>query len=263
MGTIDISRLYLDGEVLFASDLDAIIDAIELFINTTKLNDDNIANGGITGSLKLVNASVTNAKLAADSIGTTNIAASAVTSAKILDDAVTTAKILDDAVTNDKLAADSIDSDQIVDGSVTRVKLANPNYNISTSHSGSFSTTAGTATAVTNCSATLTLTGRPVLIGAMSGGLSKIRMYHSTYTGTALTTEFYLYKAGAKIATIDFTAQSYNSGTFVGFYTSPCALQFIDTAGTTGSTTYDLRVAVTAGSATLEVFQVKLYAVEL
>lgn len=94
MATLSTTRSYEDGEVLVEADLDAFLDDIETFINTTKFNDDNIQNSGITGSTKLLNASVTESKLAAN----------AVTTLKIADSAVTTAKILDSNVTNDKLA---------------------------------------------------------------------------------------------------------------------------------------------------------------
>jgi microcystin-dependent protein len=84
MAQISIRQLYADAEILFASDLDAIVDDIETFLNSTKINDDNIQNSGITASDKLVDASINAAKLASD----------AVTTAKILDANVTRAKIV-------------------------------------------------------------------------------------------------------------------------------------------------------------------------
>lgn len=105
MATIDITRNYADGEVLTEADLDAICDDIEAFLNVTKISDDNIQNNSITGSLKLLTASVTAAKLASDSVTTVKIADANVTEPKLADDAVTTSKIADGAVTSEKLAA--------------------------------------------------------------------------------------------------------------------------------------------------------------
>lgn len=265
MSTLDITRSYLDGEILFASDLDAIIDAVELFLNTTKLTDDNIADGGITGSLKLVSASVTNAKLAASAVGTTNIVDAAVTTAKINTSAVTTAKINDGAVTAAKLATDSIDSANILDGAVTRAKLAAPNYVLSTSGTGSFSTTSGSVTAVTNATVTITKTGRPVLILLVpdeSTTNARITISDSSYTaGVALEGSFYLYKDSTVYANIYLTF-TYPSGTFASHSYGPGTLMFVDTSGTTGSTVYALRCSA-GGGATVAVQYSKLFAIEL
>jgi microcystin-dependent protein len=100
MATLSITKQWANGEVLLEADLDYIKSDIETFLNTTKINDDNIQAGGITGSTKLVDLSVTVGKLATDSVST----------AKILDSNVTTAKIADLNVTLAKLAAAAIAS---------------------------------------------------------------------------------------------------------------------------------------------------------
>lgn len=93
MATLDVTRDYSDGEILTEADLDAFLDDLEAFINVTKLNDDNLQNNGITGSLKLLTASVTAAKLATDSVTTAKIENNAITTTKILNEAVTAAKL--------------------------------------------------------------------------------------------------------------------------------------------------------------------------
>lgn len=98
MATLSITKQWANGEVLLEADLDYIKSDIETFLNTTKINDDNIQAGGITGSTKLVDLSVTVGKLATDSVST----------AKILDSNVTTAKIADLNVTYAKLAAAAV-----------------------------------------------------------------------------------------------------------------------------------------------------------
>lgn len=98
MATLDVRRLYSDGEVLTEAQIDAIREDIEELFNTTRINDDNIQNSGLTGSSVLGDGSVSTDKFEDDSI----------ISAKIVDDAVTTAKLNDDAVTTAKIAANAV-----------------------------------------------------------------------------------------------------------------------------------------------------------
>jgi hypothetical protein len=77
-----------DGQVLTESQLDDIKNSVETFFNTTKLDSDNIQDGGIDSDA---------------------IAALAVTAAKLASSAVETAKINDAAVTVAKLASASKD----------------------------------------------------------------------------------------------------------------------------------------------------------
>jgi len=123
MATLTTTRGYDDGEVLLKSHLDAFLDDIETFINTTKISDDNIQNSGITGSTKLLNQSVTAAKLAADSVTTLKIADGSVTTAKLADDGVTTAKIAAGAVTTTELGALAVTTAKIAAGAVTTTEL--------------------------------------------------------------------------------------------------------------------------------------------
>jgi len=73
MPTLTTTRTAQDGNTLFEADLDAPLDSIETWANVTKLNDDNLQDSGITGSTKLVNASVTAAKLAPGSVTSTKV----------------------------------------------------------------------------------------------------------------------------------------------------------------------------------------------
>lgn len=125
MASLSTTRNYADGEVLVQADLDAFLDDIETFLNTTKLNDDNIQNSGITGSTKLLNQSVSESKLATGSVTTLKLGTDAVTTTKIADDAVTTAKILDANVTTAKIADSAVTTAKILDANVTTAKMAN------------------------------------------------------------------------------------------------------------------------------------------
>lgn len=106
MSLLDVTRAYSDGNALTGAMIDAFLDDIEIFINTTKISDDNIQDNGITGSTKLINASIPAAKLATNSVSTDKIIDLNVTEAKLAADAVITTKILDANITVPKLAAD-------------------------------------------------------------------------------------------------------------------------------------------------------------
>ncbi len=145
MPQLDARREYADGTILFAADLDAIIDDIETLLNSTKLNDDNIQDGGITGSTKLVDGSVSAGKLATNAVTTVKIEDDAVTAAKVADGAidlaaklgssvvttikindlaVTTAKLDDLSVTAGKIGALAVTTAKIDDLAVTAAKIA-------------------------------------------------------------------------------------------------------------------------------------------
>lgn len=136
MPALTITKTYDDGTAFTESQLDAFKNSIETFVNTTKLDSDNIQSLGIA---------------------TANLADSAVTAAKIASDAVTTAKILDANVTTAKLA----------DSSVTQGKLAALGQQISSS-CGSYSNATTSYTDVTNLSVTITTNGQPVYLSLIT-----------------------------------------------------------------------------------------------
>lgn len=139
MATLSITKTYSDGVILTESDLDSIKSDIETFLNTTKLNDDNIQNAGITGSTKLIDASISTAKLAT----------SAVTTAKINDDAVTNAKIATDAVNADSIAAGAVDTAELATDAVTNAKIATDAVNADSIEAGAVDTAELATDAVT------------------------------------------------------------------------------------------------------------------
>jgi hypothetical protein len=152
MASLSITKSYEDGTIFFEADLDNIRDAIIQFVNSTKINDDNIQDGSIvianlgpnlvdnvsikktTSGVALNELGITTIKLTSNSIVTagianTTLAASkindgAVTAAKIQAGAVTTAKIPAGAVTSAKLASNSVTGSKIDNDQVTAAKLA-------------------------------------------------------------------------------------------------------------------------------------------
>ncbi len=50
MPTLSVTKTYQDGDILTEADLDNIRESIQTFVNTTKLDDDNIQNNGISAA---------------------------------------------------------------------------------------------------------------------------------------------------------------------------------------------------------------------
>jgi hypothetical protein len=103
-------------------------------INTAMLGDANAAQGRGVSTAKLLDLSVTQAKLALLSVGTAQLidanvtlaklAANSVDATKIVDGSVGSGELATDAVTNVKVAADAINTAEIVNLAVTQGKLA-------------------------------------------------------------------------------------------------------------------------------------------
>lgn len=68
MPTFTMTKTYEDGDPLTESDLDGMKTSTETFLNTTKIDADNIQNSGITTATIADNA-VDKDKLAADGAG--------------------------------------------------------------------------------------------------------------------------------------------------------------------------------------------------
>lgn len=184
MPTLTITKTYADGDTLFEADLDNIKDDIENFLNVTKINDDNIQSAGITGSTKLVDASVSSAKLASGSVTTSKINDAAVTTAKIADESITAAKFPGSTIATSYLADSAVTTAKIADANVTAVKLAAPVIAVSAS-SGSFSSSSLTYVSVIACSSITITSGRPVLVAlTLTTGNSEIttQSHSSSYS---------------------------------------------------------------------------------
>lgn len=121
MATLTITKNYDDNTLLTEAQLDKFIDDPETFINTTKVNDDNIQTGGINGSLKIKDASISTAKIANLAVTTAKINTGAVTAAKLADSSGTDA---DRSVTSDHIKDLNVTTAKINASAVTTAKLA-------------------------------------------------------------------------------------------------------------------------------------------
>lgn len=122
--------------------LDAQNDSIETFLNQTGIDDDNIQNNGITGSDKLVNASVTTAKIANGAITSTKIAAGGILNANIADATIQAGKLVANSLSDSQITAKGITNASIADNTLTSGQLA---AGIGLSPSGAILAYGGTA----------------------------------------------------------------------------------------------------------------------
>lgn len=92
--TLSIPNTFVDGTDALAADVNANFSAVSTFVNSTKLNDDNLKTGGV-GTASIADSAVTTAKIADSNVTTAKIADANVTTAKIADDSITAAKVED------------------------------------------------------------------------------------------------------------------------------------------------------------------------
>jgi hypothetical protein len=268
MATLNVTRSYADGDVLFEADIDAFLDDIESFLNTTKVSDDNIQDAGITGSTKLIDGSVTAGKLASDAVTTVKILDANVTAAKLGTGAVTTVKILDANVTAAKLAANAVETaaiaasavttSKIQDAAVTLAKLAARTVG-SSAASGEFAKngtviaySAGASssyTDVTNATLSITTTGRPVYFAfypsSTAGGATADGTANTTTTGQSTISCFVkVVRSGSDVAVYSATntAQTTNGNTYSALV-APFSVYDFPAAGTY---TYKLQIKATS-----------------
>ena len=266
MPQISLTKSYADGQSLFESDLDNIKDGIETFLNVTKIDSENIQDGGIT-TAKLATGAVTAAKIASGAVTTAKIATGAVTTAKIASSAVTADKIASSAVTTDKLASSAVTTAKIASEAVTIAKRAARDSSSSTatvgniavsSSSGSYSKNFGTSYEdVTNLSVTITTNGNPVILELIAGSTS------AAYVGVT--------DAGSPFGTgtvkfvrdgsTDLAILPLNNGN--GTQTqSPGSIRFVDDVAA-GTYTYKLQATRTTDLTSTDVVNCKLVAREI
>lgn len=104
MATLTIPNSFVAATVILSAEVNANFNAGATFLNTTKINFDNIQDSGVT-TAKIADGAITTAKILDANVTTAKILDANVTTAKIADSAVTTVKIADLNVTEGKLAA--------------------------------------------------------------------------------------------------------------------------------------------------------------
>jgi len=231
MPTLSISTTYADGSPLTKALLDEIKTGIESFLNTTKIDSDNIQTGGVA---------------------TANLATGCVTAAKLASSAVETAKINDSAVTTAKINANA----------VTRAKLESVGQQASSS-SGSFSMSSSTYADVTNLSVSITVTGRPVMLMlCASDATAAAYLAVSVNNGTTAIGYMQFLRGSTEVGHYQFGLSSPTSGQHFSYHPLGgfCA---IDTGASAGTYTYKVQIRRDANSNSAYAQNVKLVAYEL
>lgn len=123
-GTTATAPVITDNAITTVKILDANVTTAKLAANavtTAKITDANVTTA------KIADLNVTTGKLADDAVTTIKITDANVTNAKIADNAVTTSKITDANITTAKIAASAITTTKIADANVTTAKIADLN----------------------------------------------------------------------------------------------------------------------------------------
>jgi hypothetical protein len=237
--SITIPNTFVDDTDALAADVNANFSAVATFLNSTKLNDDNLKTGGV---------------------GTASIADAGVTTAKIADANVTTAKLADAAVTTAKLN----------DGAVTQAKRAALGQQLSSACT-SWDTTSTSFGDVTNLSVSITTTGRPVLLALVQSDTSSTAYVSGENVSSAQTHAYsgeWQILRGASVVARQTVGASYGNVTdgsksrLLGSFIPLSAISAYDTGAVAGTYTYKLQFKATSG-AEINVVNVKLMAFEL
>jgi len=268
MATLTISKNYADSTVLFESDLDDFKNDLETFFNTTKFNDDNLQDAGITASEKFANNSVTGDLFDAGVVD--NVTVELVTNKLQLKDiGISTPKLIDGAVTGVKMNDDIVTVDKIAATTVTRDKqeIRTVTINSSDPGAGGISKSASTGSAtitsvlfVNVASTVLTTTGRPVMIFLEPDGTS-FSAFGADTTTEITTWEVEIRRGSTTIWTTLFNAD--NVGAVVWDYRVSCANIFTTDTPSAGTHTFQVRARRVTAVTTVFVQNLRIVALEI
>jgi hypothetical protein len=153
------------------------------------------------------------------------------------------------------MAANSVDSSQLVSSSVTTTKIADANVTKAklaalgqqvSSSCGSFSSTSGTKTDVTNLTVTITTTGRPVMLVMQSDGTGGGNILYNTQgLAGGFLGNLYFIRGSTTIATSTVSNSIVSVSQAIRI--PPASFNFIDVVGA-GTYTYKVQVDVASGA---------------
>jgi hypothetical protein len=238
-------------------DLDAFLDDLETLFNVTKLNNDNIQNSGITGADKLIDGTVTLAKMGANSVDSEQLVADSVTAAKLNADCAGSGltQAVDGSLAlnpDDSTLEVSSDMLQVKDGGITQAKLADKAF-LSSSACGLVSEDDSTFVTVTNLTKEITTTGRPVLVVVnRSADSDNSQVKIGTDTNSSVTAEYVIRRSGTIIELFTFAYETPSGSTGYPVLSIPASCIVALDEPYAGTYTYDIqqRVATAGNSGT-------------
>jgi hypothetical protein len=274
MPTLTVTKTYDDGQVLNESDLDAIKSSIETFINSTKLDADNIQVAAIVddvvAAMDAANANAIAALMTAtgaDAIGDAMTSAGA----DLIGASMTATGANAVASTMTSTGADAIGSDMTSTGAnaIASARTRETGTTVAaggvarSASSGTFNTTSTSATDATNLSVTITTTGKPVRIelqqSTSSGGLIALQSLAST---TSAIAQLRILRGVTDIGNQFFQFSGITNG-IIGY--PPGSFSMTDTTvqGSAGTYTYKLQASVNAADQKISITNCNLVAYEL
>ena len=279
MPAASFTKSYEDDVDLTEAQLDDLKNSIEDFLNVTKLDQDNIQDGGITTDTLATN-SVTTAKIASSAVTTAKIEDGAVIAAKIADGSVTTAKIVDLNVTTGKIADLAVTAAKLSPVSHTKFIYSGAGTTatqdgLAVSDDASLASTGSTTyVSLPDTEVTITSGGRPVLLviqPTASSDNSKEFTTDDISAGTeslAATGHIAIFRDGSYLTNwtyavrVDLDSVDEDVVLTLIRLRVPCSLTYID-APAAGTYTYDVRGKAGTSGDVVEVNNIKLIAVEL
>lgn len=172
-----------------------------------------------------------------------------------------TLQVVSNVMSIKTLGAGSVNTTQIVDGAVTQPKRAALGQQLSSS-SGAFAISTATPTDVTNLSAVITTTGRPVFIGLIADG-SGFSVINVSNTAAVLATVGKLYFVRGSITVAEYqTNITFSTALTTNQFSLPgSSFYYIDTPS---AATYTYKLQVSSGTSNqITVGAVKLIVYEL
>lgn len=160
------------------------------------------------------------------------------------------ANITNGSIATNDLATASVTTAKINDGAVTRTKLEAVGQQISSS-SGTFHLASNVEAAVTNLTASLTTSGRPVWVGLQSaGGVSapgSVRYRNNGGSATDNAAHLSFRRASATINQVELTGRNITNSTNDVLLVLPCSdFWFLDTPSS-GTLSYEVYARTATG----------------
>jgi predicted small secreted protein len=175
----------------------------------------------------------------------------------LTDETVTSAKILNGTIATVDIADSAVETAKLANGAVTSAKMA-ATYTISVSNSSSYITTSTTYEDVTNLAASITTTGKPVIVTVVPDADPSYIEIAKGASGAARA-QIKLVRGSTDVKSL-YLGEADGAATDIFF--PPGAISFIDTP-TAGAHNYKIQALVNLNTVSLSIIGAKLFVREL
>lgn len=198
----------------------------------------------LPGSQKFMTLDAAGAMSAPWAVDGSTLEIASSTTLQVKDAGITAAKLATNSVTTIKIADANVTTAKVADASITRAKLAAVGQQVSSS-CGTFTSTSGSQTDVTNLTVTITTTGRPVMLTLQpdgSGGGAVI--YNTLAAAGGFLGNIYFVRGGSNIAASTISNNIASTAQIIRMM--PGGFHYLDVVGA-GTYTYKVQVDVVSG----------------